>query len=414
MATMRQVASDDLRASATFDAEARERLEAMLECAPAFLLALNRLGTIEFINRTLPQYVKADVVGQHWLSFFPPEQHATLEAKLQQMYETETAQVYEATTSGPDGRSVIFETQIAPMRRGGKVVGCVLVAQDVTERKLAQAELLSNRHMALLGTLAAGVAHEINTPIQFVRDSLDFLSEAATSLLSLLDVLARLRQDAIAGKPLAPVVEAAAVAETEIDLPFLRENLQPAFQRSLDGLNKIAKIVRSLKDFAHPSPDEMMPADLNLVIQDALTIATNEYRYVADVKTDFGELPPIQCHAAEISQVVLNIVVNAAHAIADVVDGSERRGSITVSTRYEDDVAIIRISDTGGGIPPEIQARIFDPFFTTKEVGRGTGQGLAIAGAMVRERHRGKLTFETEVGKGTTFVIQLPNPTKPI
>jgi two-component system, NtrC family, sensor kinase len=173
-------------------------------------------------------------------------------------------------------------------------------------------------------------------------------------------------------------------------------------------LNQISKIVRSLKDFAHPSSEEMAVADLNVLVENAVTIAQNEYKLVAELHLELGDLPPIYCHSTEISQVVLNVVVNAAHAIADVVKGTANKGVITVSTRVDNGAAVIAISDTGCGIPETIRSRIFDPFFTTKEVGKGTGQGLSIAWSMVKERHGGELTFETEVGKGTTFFIRLP------
>jgi PAS domain S-box-containing protein len=370
----------------------RDRLVAMLDCAPAFIIAVNRKGTIEFINRTLPQYRKADVIGLHWLAFFPPNQQALMESKLAAMYATESTQIYEVSTAGPDGVLRTFDTQIAPLHHEGEIVGGILVSQDVTERKRTQAELLANRHMALLGTLAAGVAHEINTPIQFVRDNIQFLSEGARDLLALVD-----RHKQVIGAD-----------EDSADLPYLQSHFPSAFAGCIDGLNKIARIVRSLKDFAHPSEEHKMAADLNRIVENALTIATNEYKFVADVQTDFADLPPVSCHAAEIGQVVLNIVVNAAHAIEDVMKEIGRRGTIKVTTRVDGDAAVIRIQDTGKGIPEAIRSRIFDPFFTTKVVGKGTGQGLAIACSMVRDRHDGELTFETEVGHGTTFVVRLP------
>jgi signal transduction histidine kinase len=152
----------------------------------------------------------------------------------------------------------------------------------------------------------------------------------------------------------------------------------------------------------------MVPNDLNRTVQNSLTIATNEYKYVADLEVEFGDLPPVTCYANEIGQAVLNITVNAAHAIGDVVRGSDRKGLISVRTWRDGDSAMISIRDSGSGIPEGIRSRIFDPFFTTKDVGKGTGQGLAIAWSAVKERHKGQLTFETKMGVGTTFVIRLP------
>jgi signal transduction histidine kinase len=163
-----------------------------------------------------------------------------------------------------------------------------------------------------------------------------------------------------------------------------------------------------MRTFAHPDHREMAPADINHAIDTTLTIARNEYKYVADVETRFGELPPVRCYLGDVNQAILNVVVNAGHAIADVVHGSDRRGTITVRTSVEGDHVVIAIGDTGGGIPLAIRERIFDPFFTTKEVGKGTGQGLAITRSVIVTRHGGTLAFESELGKGTTFFLRLP------
>lgn len=387
---------------------ARERLEALLEFAPAFIVGVNREGTIDFINRTLPQHDKNDVIGASWLQYFPPDRQALMTAALKSACDTGLAQTYETTTPGPDGTMLWFESQIAPIRVGGQIVGAVMVAQEVTERKRAHAELVAGRQMALLGTLAAGVAHEINTPIQFIGDSIQFLRDATRDLLQLFDEVQALRQAAVAGKPLEQAVRQAYEAEVAADLPYLRENIPQAFERCVDGLKRVTTIVRSLKEFAHPEQAEMCAVDFNRIVDNTLTIAATEYKYVADLQTDFGELPPVICHPGEIGQAVLNIVVNAAHAIGDVVAGTDRKGLITVRTRQEGAMVVLTISDTGAGIPEHVQPRIFDPFFTTKAVGKGTGQGLAIAASTVRTRHDGELTFETTPGRGTAFFIRIP------
>jgi PAS domain S-box-containing protein len=388
--------------------ETSARLDAMLEFAPAFIIAVSREGRIEYINRIMPQYHKADVIGGSWTQYFPPEHRPGMEIALATVFETGVAQAFESTTAGPDGAARWFSTQLGAVREGDKTVGAVLVAQDITDRKRAQAELVAARHMALLGTLAAGVAHEINTPIQFVGDSIQFLRDSASDLLALIVELQALRASITPGMPADEAIASAVRAEEKADLPYIRQNLPAAFERSIDGLNRVAAIVRSLKDFAHPSEKEMKAVDLNRAIEGALMIARGEYKYVADLVTEFGEIPPVVCHAAEISQAVLNVVVNAAHAIGDVVRGTDHKGRIEVRTRRDGDKVIVSIGDSGGGIPEAIRGRIFDPFFTTKEVGKGTGQGLAIAWATVKEQHGGELRFETEVGKGTTFFIELP------
>ena len=279
---------------------------------------------------------------------------------------------------------------------------------DVTNQKLLELELRQAQKLESVGRLAAGVAHEINTPVQFVSDSVRFVKEAVTDLTGLLERYRELTRLSLAGQDTRAAAEEAAEAEEDADVEYFLENVPTALARSQEGLGRVAAIVRSMKEFAHPDRKEMAQVDINQAIGSTLVIATNEYKYVAEVETEFGAIPPVNCYAGEINQVVLNLIVNAAHAIGDVVQGTQDKGKIRVTTRVLDDQVEIAIADTGKGIPADVRARIFDPFFTTKEVGRGTGQGLAIARTVVVDKHGGTLHFETEVGKGTTFFIRLP------
>jgi PAS domain S-box-containing protein len=279
---------------------------------------------------------------------------------------------------------------------------------DVTERWRLESELAQAQKLESVGRLAAGVAHEINTPIQFVSDSVTFVREATGELFEVLRAyqeLPRLLDDHGA---LVAAAARALHAEEDNDIAYVMEHAPVSLARALDGLDRVANIVRAMKEFAHPDRKEKVLVDLNAALQSTLTIARNEYKYVAELETDFGAIPPVLCHAGEINQAVLNIVVNAAHAIADAVAGSDQKGRITVRTRCDGDEVEIAIGDTGPGIPEGIRQRIFDPFFTTKEVGRGTGQGLAIARNVIADKHGGSLTFDTELGRGTTFHIRLP------
>jgi signal transduction histidine kinase len=279
----------------------------------------------------------------------------------------------------------------------------------VRELMLARAQLIQEEKLKSVGRLAAGIAHEINTPIQFVSDSVYFVRSALADLTTLIGKYQAALRSLDGGAAYQQVISGISRAETDADLPYLRENLPLAVERSLDGLGRVATIVRSMKEFAHPDQAAMILIDLNHGIESTLTIARNEYKYVADVETDFdATLPMITCYAGELNQAVLNIIVNAAHAVADLVKDSGKRGTITVRTRRDGDWVLISIGDTGTGIPREVQDRIYDPFFSTKEVGRGTGQGLAIARSVVVDKHGGELRFETEEGKGTTFFIRLP------
>jgi len=279
---------------------------------------------------------------------------------------------------------------------------------DVTDQRRLENELAQAQKLESVGRLAAGVAHEINTPVQFVSDSVSFVREAMDDLSQIVDKYRELRSATEQGADVAAAAKAAEEAEDDADLDYILENAPVALDRARDGLGRVAAIVRSMKEFAHPDRKEMSQVDINQAISSTLVIATNEYKYVADIETGFSDLPPVSCYAGEINQVVLNLIVNAAHAIGDVVKGTTSKGKITIATRAHEDFVEIAIADTGKGIPVEVRSRIFDPFFTTKEVGKGTGQGLAIARSVVVDKHGGTLSFETELGKGTTFYIRLP------
>jgi PAS domain S-box-containing protein len=272
---------------------------------------------------------------------------------------------------------------------------------DVTERREAEARQRTAERLESVGKLAAGVAHEINTPVQFVNDSIYFVRDGLYELLALTD-----RLKSIASRDQC---NANSVAALSSHLPYLIEQLPKALERSLDGLKRVSEIVSSMRELAHPDRPEMSNIDLNHVIQNALVVARSEYKYIADIKTQLSPLPPVQCHAGELNQVILNLVVNASHAIAELVGDSGRKGVIRVSTRLDGDSVLISVADTGAGIPENIRHRIFEPFFTTKDVGRGTGQGLAIAHNIIVNRHGGAIDFESTVGKGTVFHVHLPS-----
>ena len=276
------------------------------------------------------------------------------------------------------------------------------------ERERIEAELRLAQKLESVGRLAAGVAHEIYTPVQFVSDHLTFVGDV---LPSMLDTIGRYRALATAVEAHGDVTGALAAAhdaEAAADLDYGLANAPTALAAALDGLGRVAAIVRAMKDFAHPDRDEKTLVDLNRAIESTLMIAAHEYKYVADVRTELATLPEVRCNAGQINQAVLNLVINAAHAIRDVVGDSGARGQIGVRTRQLDGDVEIAVSDTGAGIPDAIRDKVYDPFFTTKDVGRGTGQGLAIARNVVVDKHGGSLRFETELGVGTTFFLRLP------
>ncbi|HEY0194943.1 MAG TPA: ATP-binding protein [Kofleriaceae bacterium] len=278
---------------------------------------------------------------------------------------------------------------------------------EMKHRSAMEVELRQAQKLESVGRLASGIAHEINTPVQFVSDSCGFLETASEELTSVVR-LDRELLDGLAHRRLTidQALARRAAREAELELGYLMEQLPLAIQRSLQGLTRVTDIVRAMKEFAYPDRVEQAPADLNRAITSTLTVAHTEYKYVAELETEFAELPLVTCHVGELNQVVLNIVVNAAHAIE--AQRRETMGKITVRTRAARDKVQIIIEDNGCGIPAAVIDKIYDPFFTTKEIGKGTGQGLAIARAVVVDKHHGQLDVHSTVGAGTRFTITLP------
>lgn len=279
---------------------------------------------------------------------------------------------------------------------------------EIAQRKHIELELRLTQKLEAVGQLAAGIAHEINTPIQYIGDSVHFLKSAFEDLQTLIDRCLE-GCEVLAQQPgCAKWAIAIKEAEESADLDYLRENAPSAFTRTLEGISHVTSIVRAMKEFAHPDQREKSLSDLNKAILTTLIVARNEYKYIADVETVLGELPPVLCYLNDLNQVFLNLVINAAHAISEVTEEGARRGKITITTQLDGDWVEIAIADTGCGIPEAIRDRVYDPFFTTKAVGKGTGQGLAIARSIVVDKHQGALYFDSAPEQGTTFYIRLP------
>jgi len=293
--------------------------------------------------------------------------------------------------------------------------GFVLFGAEVTTRLALEAQLRQAQKLESVGQLAAGIAHEINTPMQYVGDNVRFLQDVTVSAGRLFETLVSLARDERPPAACADLLRTIVEEVERIDLGYLHTELPQAIQQSLDGLQHVSRIVKAMKDFSHPGSDAKVAVDLNRAIETTLIVAQNELKYVAETVTDLDpDLPLVPCLPGEINQVLLNLVINAAHAIGDVVrlEGEPTRGRITVTTRGVEGAVEIRVSDTGTGIPEAWRTRIFEPFFTTKPVGQGTGQGLALAHGVVVTRHGGRIWFETESGKGTTFLVRLPIDTE--
>jgi signal transduction histidine kinase len=286
-----------------------------------------------------------------------------------------------------------------------------LLWRQIAVSERMQSERRQSQQLEAVGQLAAGIAHEINTPIQYVGDSVGYLDEAFQGLVALVVAYRKLLNDLPPDARIAAQLRNILELETAADIDYAVEQIPAAIERTRDGARQVASIVRATKEFAHPDSREKVAIDLNQAVTSTLVVARNEYKYVADVDTRLGDLPLVPCLPGEINQVILNLVVNAAHAIADAK--KPERGRITLSTRSEGGWVTLAVADTGGGIPSAISTRIFEPFFTTKEVGRGTGQGLAIARNIIVDKHGGSIDFDSEMGLGTTFYVRLPLASEP-
>lgn len=420
---------------------ARERLKRELALRDAalnagtshFMIAEARSGAwkIEYVNRALAAahgYEPHELIGQPVKALKITEGLSRSAVELMNA-ELAAGRPYRAEIEAKrrDGSAfMVGFTSVALRDAHGEISHVVTVAADITsrldaerKRRELQEQLLSEMRMReqmavelrlaqkleSVGRLAAGLAHEINTPIQYVSDSVHFLRDGVADVMRLVDGCRALLREAELGDS-GKVAQIDAL-EKEIDFDFLRAEFPNAFARTLEGADRVAALVRAMKEFAHPGASERSPADLNHALETTLAVCRNEYRYVASVTTDLAELPAVLCNISELNQVFVNLIVNAAHGIQDTrKDPSE--GQIRIATRQVADSVEITISDNGCGIASENLDKIFDPFFTTKEVGRGTGQGLAIARSIVVEKHRGDIRVQSTVGVGTTFTIVLP------
>ena len=293
---------------------------------------------------------------------------------------------------------------------GSQGAGFLITGADVTEQRVLQEQLQQAQKLEAIGQLAAGIAHEINTPCQYVGDNAKYLQQAWPLVEPILNLCLRLQQERRASSDAPEILTELYRCTEQADLPFLLSEVPQAISQAIEGVQRVSKIVRAMKEFSHPGSDENCAIDLNRAIETTIAVARNEWKYVADVHTDFAEkLPPVPCFAGEFNQVILNLLINAAHAIGEVVGkNSGTKGTITVTTRCDEQWAEVQVRDTGAGIPEHIRNRIFEPFFTTKPVGKGTGQGLALAHSVIVKKHHGRIWFESELGKGTTFFIRLP------
>ncbi len=390
--------------------ESEQRYRELFENATEIIFTTDLEGNFISLNRAGQRvlgYTETEASQTAIWRIVTPECWETLKRDLVQMLGGESQLSSEIELTAKDGRRVKLEVKPRLVCDGEKPIEVQAIARDITGRDAAEVELRQAQKLESVGRLAAGIAHEINTPIQYIGDNARFLQESFDSLKKMFGKFEELHNAVVSGAVNDDLLRDLQRAEKESDCEFALEEIPHAIAQTMEGVDRVATIVHAMKEFAHPQRKEMVLSDLNRALMNTLTVARNELKYVAEVETELGALPMVVCNVGELNQVFLNLLVNSAHAVADVIKSGEK-GRITVRTEAEGDKVHVSIADTGAGIPESIRNKIYDPFFTTKEVGRGTGQGLAIARSVVVERHKGTLTFESAVGKGTVFHIRLP------
>ncbi len=384
--------------------EAQRRMNRILETSNEAIWIVDVQGRTEFANPRAAELFGLtvdDLLGRTFVEVLPEPLRRAAEADLEAIARGDSTRREMGLPRADGSVARLIFSRTALRDESGRVSGAVGFFVDVTEQRRVEEELQQATRLEAVGRLAAGIAHEINTPIQYIGDNTTFLRDAFAGVLAFVRG-ARPRDGAAPASP----QELERIAD-EADLDYVMERAPGTLQRTLDGVERVATIVRAMKEFARQDDREMVPTDLNRALTVTLEVARNEYKYVADVKTEFGPLPLVTCHPGEMNQVFLNLIVNAGHAVADATRESRGRGEIRITTSTEGGDVIVAVSDTGTGIPEEIRSRIFDPFFTTKEVGRGSGQGLALARGVVA-KHGGQIGFTTAVGQGTTFRVRFP------
>ena len=395
--------------------------QTILNAAADGIVGVDRAGRVTFINpaaATMLGFSPEEIIGR---VFHEVVHHSYPDGRP---YPVEKCPLYqvEGQEVGPrklteeifwrkDKTSFPVECTRQPIYEDDQITGMVITFRDISLRQMLEAKLRQAQKMESIGQLAAGIAHEINTPTQYIGDNICFVREAFGELSPLLNLCAELRAQCTAGRhPDDQLMEDLFTTLKTIDVDYVQEEIPRALSEAMEGVNSVAKIVKSMREFSHPGAEAKQSVNFNRCVENTVTVSKNEWKYVAEMELDLDpNLPPVNCSPNEMNQVLLNLIVNAAQAIAEKIgQRPKKRGQITISTRQVGEWLEVRVKDSGTGIPESIRSRIFDPFFTTKPVGRGTGQGLAIVHSIVVEKHHGTIEFETTPGEGTTFIVRIP------
>lgn len=392
------------------------RIRAIVDAAGEGIISLNEQGIIESFNPAAARmfaYEPEEIIGQSIdlvIPEVPHHRHAEYIANYLKSGQTKVIGTSRELIAQRKDKSTfpvnlsVNETRLRDQRLFTGII------HDLTHRKTLERQLLQAQKLEAIGQLAAGIAHEINTPAQYIGDNVEFLQESFEQISYVFQKYSNLLNVVKSKSNSSEQIAELEAAKNQVRIDYLLEEIPLAIKETLEGIHHVTRIVGAMKEFSHPGVEGKTALDINKAIESTITMARNEWKYVADVETDFDpDLPSTPCLPGEFNQAILNVIINAAHAIGEATgNGLKGKGKITITTRRDSDWVDIRIRDTGTGIPKKIRQRIFDPFFTTKEVGRGTGQGLAISYSAIVEKHKGNITFETEAGQGTTFIIRLP------
>ncbi len=393
------------------DALARqtERLEVTLLSISDAVITTDISGKVVFLNaaaENLTGWFQSEAQGEHLLkliSFHDPNNGMAFRFDTQcEEHKNRLVHLYDRK-----GTRRLVNLSTSPINAYfDKDLCTVLIFRDVTEQHQVEERNRLSQKMESIGQLAAGIAHEINTPMQYVGDNVRFLDQSFKDICQALELLSSLvnkNNSSVAAQEIKTHL-------SSIDVNYLINEIPIAVHDALEGIERVTKLVKAMKDFTHPGTNEKSLVNINHGILATITISRNNWKYVAEMITDLDpNLPPVMCNADEINQVILNLIVNAADALHDSAKNNEStKGTITVRTRFDQQWVYIFITDNGPGIEPTLRDKIFDPFFTTKEVGKGTGQGLAIAHDIIVNKHRGRIDLETKLEHGTTFTVILP------
>ena len=387
--------------------QSRELLRSLLDGISAAFLIIDQvdrsIAETNDIAEKMFGFVRRDIIGTNCDDTFAAQGSHLLEVCPVSF---EGGESNETTIIGREGRPIPVSRHVLPVTIDRRPHLAVILF-DITERTNLERKLEMARKLESIGRLASGIAHEINTPIQYVGNSVLFQKEAFNDLMKIHAQDNELIEACRKAGYFPELLSRRDTAAEEDDLQFIIDEIPLSCDRALDGVTRVADIVRAMKDFSHPGQKHKQPADINKLVKTTATVSRNEWKYHAQMELSLGDIPLVRCFQGNINQVLLNLIVNAAHAIRDKNLGTGALGTISISTMQEEENAIIRISDDGAGIPDEIRDKIYEPFFTTKPVGEGSGQGLAITHDIIVGKHGGTIELESSP-EGTTFTITIP------